>query len=125
MQVSGLSHYTKKYDMHINVVTTIDYKEKCIVICNYTVKYFRFSRVIKGTDTAQDVDLNSQYFILLGTGETPQGELCMPIYLLTNTVYDYRNDSDVSTVTLYNYVWYNIILTNIFVKHAIFTAILL
>ena len=35
---------------------------------------YRFSRLIKGTSTGQDLDLDDKYYLLYGTGSTPQGQ---------------------------------------------------
>ena len=42
----------------------------------------RFSRSLKGDSIDQDLDLNSSYYILYGTGDTPQGDIAYPMTLL-------------------------------------------
>ena len=42
----------------------------------------RFSRSFKGDSKDQDLDLNSSYYILYGTGDTPQGDIAYSMALL-------------------------------------------
>ena len=48
----------------------------------------RFSRSLKGVSKDQDLDLNSSYYILYGTGDTPQGYICI-LHDTTGAIYQY------------------------------------
>ena len=48
-----------------------------IIVDYYSLMSLRFSRLIKGTSAEQDLDLDSKYYLIYGTGSTQQGQqLC-------------------------------------------------